>query len=154
MSPDRYTVAVDFDGVIHAFDTPWTAVEVIPDPPVEGAMDWLVETIQHLDVVIFSVRGRRLTGRRAMRDWLREHTPPGCWQSRGGVGGKPTFHGLDSVRFVTDKPPCLLYLDDRGWRFEGPGTFPTVGEICTAAPWNKRESGTSGDDAFPAPTAP
>lgn len=45
---ERYTVAVDFDGVLHRYDTPWINAATIPDPPVDGAIEWLsrVETIR------------------------------------------------------------------------------------------------------------
>ncbi len=31
---ERYTVAVDFDGVLHAYISPWVNAHTIPDPPV------------------------------------------------------------------------------------------------------------------------
>ncbi len=34
------------------------------------------------------------------------------------------------------KPPALVYVDDRGWRFTG-SNFPTVEEIHAAKPWWK-----------------
>ena len=47
--------------------------------------------------------------------------------------------GWEFGRFVTvtaEKPPALIYLDDRGWRFDG--RFPSKDEIHAARPWNKR----------------
>ena len=37
----KFTVAVDFDGVIHSYTTLWFTASVIPDPPVPGAIEWL-----------------------------------------------------------------------------------------------------------------
>lgn len=127
---ERYTIAVDFDGVIHSYQTPWVATHIIPDPPVEGAIEWLWETIQKLDVVIFSTRCRSWRGRWAMRKWLKKHAQGLYYEdASGGIG-------LESVRFSYEKPPALVYLDDRAMRFAG--TFPTVQQIHGAKPWNKK----------------
>lgn len=129
---ERYTVACDFDGVIHSYTSPWVAEDVIPDPPVEGAIDWLNQ-IHHdgFDLVIFTTRGSSPQGRVAVRDWLVLH---GCTAAAAEAGPRE----VRPLRVSAEKPPALIYLDDRGWRFEGPGTFPTVDEIHAARPWNKR----------------
>jgi len=127
----KFTVAVDFDGVLHSYISPWVAPHVIPDPPVEGAMEWLFKTIQKFEVVIFSTRCRTWRGRRAMRRWLLLHAGAICYYS---------YHldnmarGLEDIRFSYTKPVALVYLDDRAMRFTG--TFPTVDEIHKARPWN------------------
>ena len=73
----KRTVAVDFDGVIHSFNTPWNperGVSFVPDPPNENAIQTL---LHYLDaghtVCIFSVRNRWWRGRRAMKKWLKKH---------------------------------------------------------------------------------
>jgi len=125
---DRYTAAVDFDGVVHRYDTGWTAAHVIPDRPVDGAIAWLFETIQHLDVVIFSTRCKSFRGRRAVRRYIREHAGVDRWH-----GDK---RGLKHITYTAVKPAALIYLDDRAVRFDG-FHFPTVEEIHAARPWNK-----------------
>ena len=119
---ERYTVAVDFDGVLHSYTSPWVDAHTIPDPPVEGALAWLMTMARDFDVVIFTTRGKTSAGRDAVFRWL-------------------DAHGFDTalISAVTaDKPPALIYLDDRAYRFEGPGTFPTAEQIHRAKPWNKR----------------
>ena len=117
---NRKTVAVDFDGVLHSYTSPWVAPHVIPDPPVEGAMGWLTEIGRDFDVVIFTTRGRTWRGRRAVRRWLR------AWRPEG-----------DAPYRITDrKPAALLYVDDRAHRFTG--EFPSAGYVRAALPWNKR----------------
>lgn len=119
---ERYTVAVDFDGVLHSYTSPWVNAETIPDPPVAGAMDWLVKIAEDFDVVIFTTRGKTVAGQIAVSDWLERH------------GVEPKL-----VKIITaEKPPALVYLDDRAYRFEGPGTFPSAEQIHRAKPWNKR----------------
>lgn len=125
-----YTVAVDFDGVLHSYTTPWVNAHTIPDPPVEGAIEWLAATIQKFDVVVYSTRCKTWRGRRAVRRWLRQHS--------GNVWNEgPGFRGTEDVKVSYEKPPALVYIDDRAWRFEG-DNFPSADEIHRAIPWTKR----------------
>lgn len=121
---------MDFDGVIHQYVTPWIAPDVIPDPPVEGAIEWLNEMRRHFDVFVMTTRARPqpVEGRDGLFD--------GCYAIRTWLA----FHGLpnaDEILVTHEKLPALAYIDDRGWRFEGPGTFPTAEQIHRARPWNK-----------------
>lgn len=117
---ERYTIAVDFDGVIHSYTSPWTAPHEIPDPPVEGAIQWLLDMRKHFTIVIHTTRARTDLGIAAVQSWLFRN------------GASPD--GIDWI--VTDrKVAALVYIDDRAWRFEG--LFPTVQKIHDARPWNK-----------------
>lgn len=128
---ERYTIAVDFDGVLHSYSTPWKATHIIPDPPVNGAIEWLWGVLQKMDVVIFSTRCRSWRGRHAIRKWLKMYSGGLYYEDPlGGIG-------LEDVQLSYEKPPALVYLDDRAWRFEG--EFPTVEQIHRAIPWNKRK---------------
>jgi hypothetical protein len=118
---ERYTVAVDFDGVIHSYVTPWSEAHIIPDPPVDGAIEWLLNTAEKFNVVIFTTRAKTLAGKLAVRGWLRMH----------GVH-------VQETEITAEKPAALIYLDDRAYRFLGPGTFPTSEQIHAARPWNKQ----------------
>lgn len=79
---ERYTVAVDFDGVLHSYTSPWVSASFIPDPPVPGAIEWLFRTIQKFYIAITSTRNHQRGGVRAMRRWLREPVAEGG----GGCG--------------------------------------------------------------------
>jgi hypothetical protein len=116
---ERYTVAVDFDGVLHSYASPWVNAETIPDPPVPGAIEWLNRIGADFDVVVHTTRGGTPEGVRAIYQWL-------------------AFNGFcGEIKLVTNvKQPALVYIDDRAWRFEG--TFPSTDEIHRARPWNKR----------------
>lgn len=114
----RYTIAVDFDGVIHSYSSPWVDHHVIPDPPVPGAIEWLNAILDKFDVVIFTTRGKTAEGAAAVGRWLIEHGGP------------------EGLTVTAVKPPALVYIDDRAWRFEG--TFPTADEVHRSRPWNKR----------------
>lgn len=133
---ERYTVAVDFDGVIHEYSSPWVDAETIPDGPVAGAIEWLAETIQKLDVVIFSTRCKTWRGRRAVRAWLKQHAGM-LWYPSPAAS-----HGLEDIKLSYEKLSALVYIDDRALRFEG--KFPSVTEIHQLKPWNKRGIGATG----------
>jgi hypothetical protein len=118
---NRYTVAVDFDGVIHSYSSPWVSHEHIPDPPVAGAIEWLNDIADDFDVVILTTRGATLEGRIAVGEWL-------------------DAHGFTRYREVTaQKVAALIYLDDRAVRFDG-SNFPDAQAIHAARPWNKPRS--------------
>ena len=127
-------LAVDFDGVLHSYKSGWKGPRNIPDPPVEGAIDWLIsllgwpdsisvfgEDYKNFKVCIFSSRSKYWGGRRAMKKWL-------------------VKHGLDQryfkvIDFPLHKPPSMILLDDRAWTFKG--IFPTEEEMLAFKPWNK-----------------
>jgi len=112
----RYTVAVDFDGVLHHADGPFVAERVDGDP-VRGAFRWLEAVQDRYEVVVLSSRARSLGGQEAIERWLVAHGP---------FGG---------IRATAEKVPALIYVDDRAWRFTGQN-FPSVGEIQGAKPWH------------------
>lgn len=113
-------IAVDFDGVLHSYTSGWAGAAVCPDPPVEGAIEWLNGIVEEFYVVILTTRGDQPGGNDAVTAWLR---------SNGYTG--------PDLLVTSHKVPALLYLDDRGWRFEGPGTFPSAEQVHAARPWNK-----------------
>lgn len=120
MSEKKYTIAVDFDGVIHSYTSPWTCPEEINDPPTEGAIEWLNEMEKKFEVVIFTTRAKDPAGHDAVRDWLREH------------GYRPP----NGPEVTATKPAALIYLDDRAVRFDGTN-FPTAEDVHRLRPWNK-----------------
>lgn len=126
MPSKRYTVAVDFDGVLHSYTSPWFAADVIPDPPVPGAIEWLRQISERFEVVIHTTRGDTSDSRAAIRKWLSHYG----WE------------GAASVRITNEKVPALVYLDDRAIRFTG--TFPTADEVYKAKPWNKQNPNKGG----------
>lgn len=121
MSEKRYTIAVDFDGVIHSYTTPWVSEDVIPDPPVPGAVAWLRDISRKFDVVIFTTRAHSEAGVAAVRQALTD------WGVTEAVGWEITY----------EKVPALVYVDDRGYRFTG-DNFPTADQIHRElVPWNR-----------------
>ncbi|CCG43315.1 hypothetical protein [Magnetospirillum molischianum] len=123
----KQTICVDFDGVIHAYTSPWSGPAVISDGPVPGVIEWLVQMSEHFSVAIYSSRSKHEVGYEAMQEWLYEH------MQAAGYGARQ----FAALKWPTEKPPAVLYIDDRAWRFDGPGTLPTPEQVQTFKPWNK-----------------
>lgn len=118
----RWTVAVDVDGVIHSYTSGWQGADVLPDPPVPGAIEWLEAITEDFDVAVCSTRATSLEGCAAIESYLREN----------GLSER----AMNRIRIEPGKPPALLYVDDRAWRFTG-DNFPTADEVHKARPWWK-----------------
>jgi hypothetical protein len=120
----RKTIALDFDGVIHQHVSPWTVAHEIHDLPVPGAFAFIKEALDEFDVTIFSARANDSRGARAILDWLVKY-----W-------GEADTTLLGRLVITARKPHAFIYIDDRGWRFEG--TFPTMAELRTFDSWTKK----------------
>jgi hypothetical protein len=94
------TIAVDFDGVVHSYDSGWTGPEPI-DPPVPGARA-AIAAIRGMGwtVAVFTCRALTADGMAGTKAWLAKHEIE-----------------VDEVTGV--KPHAALYIDDRGLRFDG-----------------------------------
>jgi hypothetical protein len=121
-------ICLDFDGVIHSYTSGWQGARNIPDPPVAGAIEFMLHALHKYDVVIHSSRARYWGGISAMRKWLKAHAGS-LWYDT------PVGPGLEDVRFTRWKPPAIVTIDDRAIRFYG--KFPTPQEAAALIPWNK-----------------
>lgn len=119
----KMTIVVDWDGVIHSYISGWQGADVIPDPPVPGAIEWLRGLIQDegFGVVISSARSSQPGGISAMVRYLFD---------RGFSQGE-----VSKIEFPTEKPSGWLNIDDRAICFRG--TFPSPLEIVNFRPWNE-----------------
>lgn len=101
------TVAVDFDGVIHAYRRGWHD-GTIYDDPMPGALEGLHELMRHYAVVVHTTR---------------EPEPVIAWlEDRGFTCVRDThiftFWDTQGVLLVTSrKLPAVAYVDDRAVRF-------------------------------------
>ena len=129
----KKTICVDFDGVIHSYTSGWKGADVIPDPPVEGAIEGLYRLTAdpEIDVAIHSSRSAQPGGIEAMKVWL-DH-----WDGIFCKDVPPKLVALDLVRFPVDKPPAMAYVDDRGINFDGDWSKITT-ELKDFTPWNKQ----------------
>lgn len=114
----KQTVVFDFDGVIHSYTSGWQGVGVIPDPPVPGIKE-AIDNIRAAgyEVIIVSTRCSTEEGAKAIGEYLSKHDI--C---------------VDDVR--KEKPPAIVYIDDRAICFDGhPETL--LAKIVNFTPWNK-----------------
>lgn len=126
-------IAIDFDGVIHWYrpHTRGLGAHVIADEPVPGAIEWLngLHEAGH-EVTIFTCRMNPHCGTvwRAALEWL-------------------VSHGLVFAPPITAvKPHADIYIDDRGYRFEG--RFPSTAELeaLAAHRWQDVSHGAQPDE--------
>jgi hypothetical protein len=126
-------LSLDFDGVIHSYSSGWKGADIIPDEPVEGAMQFIWDATEHFRVCIFSSRSNQPGGKSAMQAWVKKHFM-GYW----GTHAAQADDKLSEIEWPTEKPPALVTLDDRAVTFTG--VFPSIDELRSFKPWNKREA--------------
>ena len=116
------TICLDFDGVLHLYRSPWTTAGEVLDGPVDGAQDFCRHLLaEGYAVVVLSTRASFKAGRQAMDDWLRHHDFPKEVQIAEG-----------------EKPPAVLYVDDRALRFNGDFAEVMAFVQGDMTPWNKK----------------
>jgi hypothetical protein len=132
-------IFVDFDGVINSFQSGqfgWQGghgqFDGGLDPPVEGAGRFLIDLVDHgWEVYIFSVRLNdpeqiEVVAQYLLRVLLDE------------LGSRDLgMKYLRVLKLTNIKLHAHVYLDDRGWRFNG--TFPSLKELEEFRPWWKKE---------------
>lgn len=114
----KQTVILDFDGVIHSYASGWKGANVVPDPPTEGAKEAIVKLRETYKVVVVSSRCHQPGGIEAIRTWLHQH-------------------GIRVDDVSNDKPPHIVTVDDRAFRFEGDWQAVIDGISKASIPWNK-----------------
>lgn len=151
--PYRPILCLDFDGVIHSYSSGWKGAAIIPDPPVEGALIFILEAVKDFDVQIFSSRSHQWGGRRAMKRWLRHHYREMFWATpaiQAVAGNEYSWthadidddawqwgaHIVQRISFPFFKPPATVTIDDRALTFTG--QWPALADLKSFKPWNKK----------------
>jgi len=125
-------LCVDFDGVINSYTSGWKRADIIEDPPVPGAIQWLWKASEYFDVQIYSSRTRQSFGVYAMQKWLGEF----ALQEFGDVDLVDKF--MKEISFPVQKPAAFLTIDDRAICFEGDWSKFDPVAMLNFKPWNKR----------------
>jgi len=100
MSTKRLTVCLDFDGVIHSYQSGWQGPEVVTDPPIHKVDQAIKRLRKDFRVVVHSARCRTEEGRAAIERWLVKHQ-------------------IEVDEVCEHKPPAHVYVDDRAVAFTG-----------------------------------
>lgn len=90
----KRVLAVDFDGVIHAYTKGWNDGSIY-DLPMEGVKESLESLGEKFKIVVFTARPNI----REIARWLMKY-------------------GIHFDEITHDKIPAVAYIDDRGIRFE------------------------------------
>lgn len=124
----KQTVVFDFDGVIHSYKSGWQGPTLIPDEPVKGIKEAIAEIRKAgYKVVVVSTRCETLIGMTAIQVYLEKH-------------------GIEVDRICKEKPPAIVYIDDRAICFDGDaGTL--LEKIRNFQPWNKKEKESSAENS-------
>ncbi|MEU1141809.1 hypothetical protein ABZ392_33875 [Streptomyces sp. NPDC005885] len=105
------TIAVDFDGVIHAYSRGWQD-GTIYDLPMPGALDGLRQLMERDAVFIFTSRNPE-----QVADWLFERGDFNITWEPPGQAICEFWNDRDRVLVTNRKLPATAYLDDRAVRF-------------------------------------
>lgn len=127
-------LCLDFDGVIHSYSSGWKGADIVSDPPVPGAIPFIVEALDHFSVCIYSSRSNQPGGIEAMQDALKRWSLP--WIEEGLFRDDPMLGWINLVRFPKEKPAAMVTLDDRAITFDG--TWPAIDRLKEFKPWNKQ----------------
>jgi len=96
------TACVDFDGTVHSYTSGFNKDKF--DAPVEGAIDALIELSKRYGSVYIYTSRKSLD---PVKTWLKEQFEiAGLKQPR-------------NIKFTNIKVPADVYIDDRGYKFEG-----------------------------------
>jgi len=123
-------LCLDFDGVIHSYSSGWKGADTIPDDPVEGAIAFMREAVDHFTVHIFSSRSNQPGGLEAMREWLGDHV------AKERIDDDEDLAWATLIEWPLEKPPALVTIDDRAITFTG--AWPEMAELMAFKPWNKQ----------------
>lgn len=133
-------LCVDFDGVIHSYISGWRGAAFIPDAPVPGAMQFLIDAIKVFEVHIYSSRSKSEDGRMAMKSWM------DYWLDKefGWDKGLEAVSAANSVRsnivFANEKPAAFLTIDDRAICFDGDWSELNPEELLKFKPWYRNKT--------------
>lgn len=105
------TLAIDFDGVIHAYREGWKDGSIY-DIPVHGAVKGLTRLQDAgYHIVIFSTRADTPAGKASIYEWMKSH-----------------HFRVDEMEITDRKAPAIAIVDDRAVRFTN---WPDIAKLWT-----------------------
>ena len=113
----KQNIVFDFDGVIHKYSKGWQDGSIY-DEPNKGIKETIDKLRTVYRVVIVSTRSNTEKGRNEIREWLQKYQ-------------------IEVDDIVAEKPPALLYIDDRAIKYD-PYTISLVNQIIGFKPYQER----------------
>lgn len=123
------TLCLDFDGVIHSYQSGWQGADRVDDDPTPGALAFIERAQAHFRVAVFSSRSQQPGGLPAMQRWLDQ-------QLRRYTDANRAAAIYRAIEWPTAKPAAFLTLDDRAMTFCG--VWPTIETLRAFEPWYKK----------------
>jgi hypothetical protein len=124
------SLCVEFDGVIHSNVSGWDSPTIIPDAPIEGAIDFLYNSIKDFEISIYSTkRSKHIGGIEAMQEWLYKYYK--IWQLKQAI--YPPLHLIPHIKWPTERPNAIVTLDSKDISFKG--YFPSGKELLKSNVW-------------------
>lgn len=128
MTDKKPILCLDFDGVLHRYDSGWKGADVIPDPMTDGAAEFLARAVEAFRVAIFSSRSNQPMGVEAMQVWLRS-------QLYKRMDQPEADRIFSLIEWPREKPPAMVTLDDRAIQFTG--SWPGVDALKMFRTWQQ-----------------
>ncbi|EIZ87168.1 tail protein [Methylobacterium sp. GXF4] len=129
-------LVLDFDGVLHSYTSGWKGADIVIDPPVPGAKEFIQAAVKKFEVAVVSSRSHEPGGAEAMARWMAEYFEGVLVYNAIGGEHRVMFDG-GSIRFPMHKPPAFVTIDDRAIQFTG--EWPDVDGLLAFKPWNKKD---------------
>ncbi|OQB18165.1 MAG: hypothetical protein BWY14_01011 [Parcubacteria group bacterium ADurb.Bin192] len=105
-------IAIDLDGVIHAYGNGWQDGSLY-DPPMDGALEAMERLVKAgYKVVIHTARLNPALSRFKADTIAQRMRDIKAWLDEWGFRRKVHYHVI-----TNEKPPAIAYIDDRGIRF-------------------------------------
>ena len=123
----KQTVCVDFDGVIHQYYG-YTGGS-LSGKPVDGAFVFLDNLMDSgFSVTILSARANDQSQKELMHKWFIDNG----------------YARLNKLDITSSKPPALIYIDDKGYYFNG-SNFPSMEFLKNFKPWWQKDDKAMND---------
>jgi hypothetical protein len=126
-------LCLDFDGVLHSYTSGWQGADVVSDPPVPDALQFIWDAQEHFTVAIHSSRSGQSGGIAAMKAWL--FNVANASRDEGPWCDDPHLGFVHQIEWPIQKPPAMVTLDDRAITFTG--EWPRISDLVAFKPWNK-----------------
>jgi hypothetical protein len=120
--PLMKTIAIDFDGVIHAYSRGWENGEIY-DIPLDGVEEFILKQfgLGNTVIILSTRQPSQIIG------WMDVNFP---FLETEEISPELKFWNKERVIGITNrKLPAHIYIDDRGYKFEG--TFPDTSTFKT-----------------------